>query len=251
MHSIIHGGLNPGGRSLKRDRRSVFFTAVNPMYANQDLEEVRYDLDKPRIAVHNNTWRIHQRTVYWCNLKLVLRKGQFCQTRSHAIALFNILPSTYIEKVVFIEDWRGFILQNIPIPKVTAESYSRRICIMDRHDLSNTVARTSANHQSERKRKERGNSRSHLEDTRRKHLEENQRAKYKETCCGNVELLNSRYTQQFETHPNRDSSMEDLNKTEEFNPFSEKSKEFITSTGHTEYFELCEMSSKIQCPDGS
>ena len=55
MHSIIQGGLVPGGRSLKRDRQSVFFTAVNPMYANQDQEEVQYDLDKPRIAVYKNT----------------------------------------------------------------------------------------------------------------------------------------------------------------------------------------------------
>ena len=37
--------------------------------------------------------------------------------------------------------------------------------------------------------------------------------------------------------------------TEEFNSFSEKSKELITSMGNTEYFELCEISSKIQCPD--
>ena len=34
--------------------------------------------------------------------------------------------------------------------------------------------------------------------------------------------------------------MEDLNKIEEFNPFSEKSKELITM-GNTEYFELCEI----------
>ena len=43
MHSIIQGGLI-------RDRQSVFFTAVNPMYVNQNLE--KYDLDKPRIAVY-------------------------------------------------------------------------------------------------------------------------------------------------------------------------------------------------------
>ena len=63
IHSIIQGGLIPGGRSLKRDRQSVFFTAVNPMYAYQDLEsspkcrkwvqsEAR---SKKRIAVLPNT----------------------------------------------------------------------------------------------------------------------------------------------------------------------------------------------------
>ena len=45
MHSIIQSALIPGGRSLKRDRQSVFSTAVNPMYANQDQEQVQYDLD--------------------------------------------------------------------------------------------------------------------------------------------------------------------------------------------------------------
>ena len=42
--------------------------------------------------------------------------------------------------------------------------------------------------------------------------------------------------------PNRDSLTEDLNKSEEFNPFSEKSKELTTSMSNTEYFELCETS---------
>ena len=52
MHFIIQGGLISGGRSLKRDRQTTLVTAVNPMYANQDAEEVQYDLDKPRIAVY-------------------------------------------------------------------------------------------------------------------------------------------------------------------------------------------------------
>ena len=50
MHSIIQGGLIPGGKS-QRDRQSVCFTAVNPMYANQDLEGVQYDLER-RITVY-------------------------------------------------------------------------------------------------------------------------------------------------------------------------------------------------------
>ena len=54
---------------------------------------------------------------------------------------------------------------------------------------------------------------------------------------------------QFDTHLNRDSLMEDLNKTAEFSQFSEKSKELISSMGNMEYFELCEISSKMQCPD--
>ena len=117
MHSIIKSGPIPGGRSLRKDRQSVFsegrspkrdrqlvfLTAVNPMYASQDLEEVQYDLDKPRITYKNN-WRVHQNTVYWCNLKLARRKGlQFYQTRSNAFAPFNSWPAIYIKNMVYMK----------------------------------------------------------------------------------------------------------------------------------------------------
>ena len=49
-HSIIRSGLIPGERRLKRDKQSVFFTAVNPVDDDQSMEEIRCDLDKPRIA---------------------------------------------------------------------------------------------------------------------------------------------------------------------------------------------------------
>ena len=67
MHSIIKSGLIPGGKSLRRDKQSVFFTAVNPMCARQDLEEVENDLDKHRIASYKHTWRAHHNTENCCN----------------------------------------------------------------------------------------------------------------------------------------------------------------------------------------
>ena len=99
MHSIIQGGMIPGRKSFKRDRQPVFFTAVNPMYIHQNQEEVQNDLDKPRMTVYKNTWRAHQNTVHWWNLKFAQRKLlQFYPTRSHAIAFFNTLPAICIEK---------------------------------------------------------------------------------------------------------------------------------------------------------
>ena len=44
--SIIRSGLIPGGRSLKRDTQSVFFTAVNPMDEDQSMEEVHRTIQK-------------------------------------------------------------------------------------------------------------------------------------------------------------------------------------------------------------
>ena len=64
IHSIIRSGWIPRGRSLKRDRRSVSFTAVNPMDDDQSMEEIRCGLDKPRIAPYKNTWKRLQNTVF-------------------------------------------------------------------------------------------------------------------------------------------------------------------------------------------
>ena len=83
LHSIIQSGLIPGGRSVKKERHAVFFTAVNPMFVDQH-KEVEYDPTNPRIAVYNNQ-----------------KKGlQFCQTRSDAIILYNTSPAIRMEKVV-------------------------------------------------------------------------------------------------------------------------------------------------------
>ena len=56
MFSIIRSGMISGGRSLKKGWAIVFFfTAVNPMDDDQSMEEIRYDLDKPRIAPYKKT----------------------------------------------------------------------------------------------------------------------------------------------------------------------------------------------------
>ena len=83
--------------------------------------------------------------------------------------------------------------------------------------------------------------------------ERSQRCLYRETNRGNVDYripgiphstdqkedtnrkeTVKRLIQQFENHPNRDSLKQDLNKTEEINPFSEESKDLITDMGNTE-----------------
>ena len=218
----------------------------------------------PRITVYKNTWRVHQHTVYWCNL--AQRKGlQFYQTRSHAIALFNTPLAICFEKVVYIkigEDVHCKLHQSTRLPRVVLTPNLQH----GRQDPPDPEARKSTDHHSEQSLKYIETCRSRLR-ARREHLEENQRGKYKETCRGNVDcriqgiphstvqkedskrkdiFFGKKLIQQFENHPNRDSSTEDLNKTEEFNRFSEKSKEFITSMGNTEYFEHCETSSKLQ-----
>ena len=53
--------------------------------------------------------------------------------------------------------------------------------------------------------------------------------------------------QQFENHPNKEALREDLQQKRAFNPFSEQSKEMICCMG--EYFEICEITPDIQCPN--
>ena len=174
MHSIIQGRLIPGGRSLKRDRQSVFFTAVNPMHANQDLGEVQYDLGKPRLAVYKNTWRIHQNRVCWCNVKL---------------AVVNTQPAICIEQVVYMKTGEYSyckVHQSSRLPRVVLTPNLQ----YGRQDPPDPEARKSTDNQNEQSVQYRETCRSLVEDTRRKHLEESQRGKCRETCRGNDEYRN-------------------------------------------------------------
>ena len=103
LHSITNSGLIPEGQNLRK-RLTVFFTSVDPM--NQEYTDPHnIDLKAPRLAwYHQKRWKKHQNKVYWVNIKLAQRKGfKFCQTRSNAIILYNILPVYCIPKVVRME----------------------------------------------------------------------------------------------------------------------------------------------------
>ena len=163
---------------------------------------------------------------------------QFYQTRPEAITLLNILPAICTERVVYMktgEDLCSKVYQSPRLP--------RRTVLTPRlhhgpQDLSNPKARTSADHQSKRS----------------EGYEETRSAKFEETRSGDIDFriqglphstvqkedydrreMVKKLIHQCDTHPNRDSLVEDLNKTEEFNQFSEKSKELTSSMGNSEY----------------
>ena len=211
---------------------------------------------------------LQDNVLYWCNLKVAQRKGlQFYQTRSHAIAFFNTQPAICTEKVENMktgEDLYCKVHQSPRLPRVVLTPYSQ----YGRQNPPHPEVRKSTDHQSGQSVKYTETCRSLFEHTRRNHRGESQWWKFRETCRGNVDSripgfphstlqkedsnrkeTVKRLIQQFENHPNRDSLIQHLNKTEKVNPISAKSKELITSMGNTEYFELCGTSSKIQCPD--
>ena len=131
--------------------------------------------------MYKNTCRVHQTTVYRCNLKFGQRKGlQFCQTRSHALALFNTLLAACFEKVVHMKTGESSyckVHQSPRLPRVELTPHMQH----GRQDPPNPEARKSADHHSEQSVQYRETCRSLVEDTRRKHPEESQQGKYLET----------------------------------------------------------------------
>ena len=58
-----------------------------------------------------------------------------------------------------------------------------------------------------------------------------------------------RLIEKFENHKHEESFIQDLSQTQKINKFSKESKDLIADLNNTEIFELCENSSKQQCPD--
>ena len=91
------------GRNSRRDRQTVFFTAVNPRHKNHQ-DPIELDLTKPRLASQKQKWKVHPDTVYWVEKQLAQRKGlKFHQTRSNAVILCDALPACCISKAIVMK----------------------------------------------------------------------------------------------------------------------------------------------------
>ena len=103
LHSITNSGFIPGGQNLRK-RQTVFFTSVDPMN-REHRDPNNIDLEAPRLAWYKQkTWKIHQDTVYWVDIKLAQQKGlKFYQTRSNPIIFYNTLPAYCIPKAIVME----------------------------------------------------------------------------------------------------------------------------------------------------
>ena len=100
LHSIFSSGLKQEEEMPKKERQTVFFTAVDPTAVHLH-EQREFDLTKPRIAFYKQKWKVHQKAVYWIDIRLAQRKGlTFTRRGQNAIILFGTLTSFCIEKVV-------------------------------------------------------------------------------------------------------------------------------------------------------
>ena len=204
------------------------------------------DCMRPEQSKNHSTQKILGnliKIVYCCNLKLAQKRGlQFYQTRSHAIVLYNTLLAVCIEKLVCVktkEELYHKVYLTPGLPRVVLKANSHN----GQQDQQEQDARTSCDRPS-------GSQGSG------------------ETWCNNVDCripgipLSAveqqdtnrkdkvkRLIQQFDSHPNKESFLQDLHQTEKTNEFSEKSQKLIADINNTEIFELCETSSKKQCPD--
>ena len=206
------------------------------------MEETSCGLTKPRIVPYKNTWKPHQNTIHWCNLKPAHEKGLLLyQTRSHALVLHDTLPAVCIEKLVCMKT-KDELFQKVRLtPRVPRVVKSNsQIGLQDHREQD---ARTSYDQPSGSKMPwETGSnivdyripgvplSAVEQQDTHRK-------AKVKKLI------------EKFENHPNKESFLQEFKHTKENNKFSKESQDLIADMNNTEIFELCETSSKQQCPD--
>ena len=104
LHSIMNSGLISEGQNLSKRQTVFFFLPMNPLNKeHKDPETI--DLTVPRLAWYKQkTWKKHQNTVYWVDIKLAQKKGlKFHQTRLNAIIFYNTLPAYCIPKAIKME----------------------------------------------------------------------------------------------------------------------------------------------------
>ena len=117
----MNSGLIPGGHNFSK-RQTVFFTSVDPMNKeHKDPDTI--DLKAPRLAWYKQkTWKKHQNTVYWVDIKLAQRGLKFYQTRSNAIILCNTLPAYCIPKAIKMETG-DHIRESICVTPASSEDF--------------------------------------------------------------------------------------------------------------------------------
>ena len=106
MHSIIASGLIAGRRIHRRDRQTVFFTAVDPMDVNCVDQVEELDMSQPRYTRYKHVWKSHK-------MQCSENGRKFYQTRSIAMFLYDTLPPVCIERVVSRRNYEILFTRNI------------------------------------------------------------------------------------------------------------------------------------------
>ena len=178
-----------------------------------------------------------------CSLKLAHEKGlQFYQTRSHAVVLYNTLPAAFIEKAVCMktqEELYQKVRLTPSLPWVVLKSNSQ----CGQQDQRIQEARSSWDSLSDSKSY--GETWNNAVDYRIRGIPLSTVEQQDTTRENKVKKL----IEKFENHKHKESFIQDLSQTQKINKFSKESQELIADMNNTEIFELCDNSSKQQCPE--
>ena len=85
----------------KTGDKAVFLATLDP-FGDEAEEESNNDFSRARKVYHNSEWKPHQDAVYWIHLAKAQEKGLhfFWLARSHAMILYDSVPTDCIEKEV-------------------------------------------------------------------------------------------------------------------------------------------------------
>ena len=218
--------------SLKRDRQSVFFHCSKPdgRWSKHGRNSMRLGQAKDRTiekyletsSKYSVLVQFKARSVE----RIAILSTTITRNRSQ-----HTLPAICIEKAVCM---KTHVYQSPRLPRVILKPNSQS----GQQDQPDEEARKSSDHQSAWERSY-GETRSGNIDYRMPAIPHSS-VQQQDT---NRKATVKKFIQQFENHANKGPFLQDLNK------FSKESKKLITDMGNTETFELCETSSKKQCPD--
>ena len=221
----------------------MFFTTVNPMKGVHGMEETPRHLTKPRVRPYKNTWKCHQNTVYWCNLKLAQEKGSHFFTKHYHMQSFStshyLLLALRAVSMRTQEELYQKVRLTPRLPRVVLKSNSQ----CGQQDLRSQDARSSWDPPSGSKSY--GETRNNAVDFRILGIPLATIEQQDTTRENKVKKL----IEKFENHQNKESFLQDLSQTQKINKFSKELQELIADMNNTEIFELCENSSKQQCPE--
>ena len=210
MHSIIQGVIDSRRKKSQKGQAvsvsSQPWTRCTPVKIWKKFSTIWTNPELRCTKILGEFTEIQCIGAIWRSLKE--KDCSSIKPRSLAIALFNTPPAICIERVEYGmktgEDWNCNVHQFPRLPRVVLTPKLQR----GRQDLSNLEARKSTNHQSEQSVKYREICRSHFEDTRRKHPEENQQR------LSTGKLVAVTLITEFQVHLTQLSRKEDSNRKE-------------------------------------
>ena len=247
LHFIIQSGLIPGEKVSRMGGMLVFFTAVNPIWSARRSrvrpDEAQNRSEEKQLEKHTN--------MQFFGVTGGLFRVKDCSSIKHDPT--QSFFTTLYPRCASRRWWTWSQEMNCTVKCISLLCFSAENCAQAEFALW-----TPGYYQLW--------SESHPSTILAESTERPVTGEYGETRCGNIDLriqglpqstvqqqddtrreAVNKLIHQFETHPNREPLKADLEKDQAFNPFSEKSKDMIHSMGNTEYFEMCEITSKVQC----